>query len=465
MPARRKLTAIVFADIVGFTRQVSRDERAGLERRRRVEERICAAAEARGGRVVKSIGDAVMLEFASAVEAVSCGLEVQEAVRSLAAGWTEPLQVRVGVHAGDVAEEDGDLFGNAVNIAQRVQRMASPGGLCVTREVLDQVRPVLRLEASPVAEELLRTLPERRDVFEVRARQESPAVVRTDDTGGGEARLTLARAQQMADEDEDGGDGWFVLAGVAAILLGAVLLGAGSWVGQFEHWKQVGRVLTVFGSTASGAAALFFFWRALRGIGLPILRWVDYQVLGPGKLDDTVLEKCKALGDVPPAIAEPVGRALSAYQGMIRVARESGWIDARVAIEKSTKQAREELIRLLERARELGTAAASIERLRALPSSSEDYREALALYERQAAALAAAAGVFEEAEVRMTRAFLTLGERGRKAPKSDLLGELGATFDALHEINASLEEPGMPAALRSAADEPAAQVLVQRRGG
>ena len=106
---------------------------------------------------------------------MSCGLEVQEAVRSLAAGWTEPLQVRVGVHAGDVAEEDGDLFGNAVNIAQRVQRMASPGGLCVTREVLDQVRPVLRLEASPVAEELLRTLPERRDVFEVRARQESPA--------------------------------------------------------------------------------------------------------------------------------------------------------------------------------------------------------------------------------------------------------------------------------------------------
>lgn len=169
MSTRRKLAAVLFADIAGFTQQVSADEVKGLERRRRMEELVKSSAASHSGRVVKTIGDAVMLEFASAVEAVGCALDVQREMEWLnrELGSEEPVHLRVGIHVGDVVEEDNDLYGNAVNIAQRVQDMAPPGGICITREVFVQVRPTLKLHYELVTTPPPKPLPEPVEVFRV----------------------------------------------------------------------------------------------------------------------------------------------------------------------------------------------------------------------------------------------------------------------------------------------------------
>ncbi len=169
MAAQRKLAAIVFADIAGFCQRVSEDESAGLECRRHVEQLIKGAALTHGGRVIKTIGDAVMLEFYSAVEAVSCALEIQKGMRmfNVERDTGEPVQVRIGVHIGDVVEEDNDLYGNGVNIAQRVQTMAQPGGICISREVYVQIRPILKLRCAPVTTTPPKPLPEFVEVFNV----------------------------------------------------------------------------------------------------------------------------------------------------------------------------------------------------------------------------------------------------------------------------------------------------------
>lgn len=165
----RKLAAILFSDIVGFTQQVSRDESQGLELRTRVEQISKACALANSGRVVKTIGDAVMIEFASAVESVTCALAMQEEVHALNAALklVEPLRIRIGIHIGDVVEENHDLYGNAVNIAQRVQETAQPGTVCISREVYVQIRPILKLRCDPVTATSRKPMPEPVEVLQV----------------------------------------------------------------------------------------------------------------------------------------------------------------------------------------------------------------------------------------------------------------------------------------------------------
>ncbi|MBM3494473.1 MAG: adenylate/guanylate cyclase domain-containing protein, partial [Armatimonadetes bacterium] len=169
MTSRRKLAAILFADIVGYTRQVNADEAKGLEHRREFEALARSAAVSHSGRVVKMIGDAAMLEFASAVEAVGCALDLQQQMADLdqRLGAGGQLRIRVGVHVGDVAEEDGDLYGNAVNIAQRVHDQAQPGGICITRDVYVQIRPIMKVRCEPAKRRPGKGMPEPIEVFSV----------------------------------------------------------------------------------------------------------------------------------------------------------------------------------------------------------------------------------------------------------------------------------------------------------
>ncbi len=168
MTTKRKLAAILFADIAGYTKQLSEDEVSGLDRRRRVETLVKGCVATHNGHLVKTIGDAVMVEFASAVEAVSCALQIQDDIHGLNSEMDgADLKVRVGVHVGDVVEEDDDLYGNGVNIAQRVQEAASPGSVCITREVFVQIRPILKLRCEPVRVTTGKPMPEPVEVFEV----------------------------------------------------------------------------------------------------------------------------------------------------------------------------------------------------------------------------------------------------------------------------------------------------------
>lgn len=142
--AERRLAAILITDIVGYSRMTSADEAGTLRRlralRREVVDPRVAAAQ---GRIVKSTGDGVIAEFPSSVRAVACAVAIQQAAAAHNAGLSEDraLHMRMGINLGEViAEPDGDLYGDGVNVAARLEPLAEPGGLCIARSVHDQVR-------------------------------------------------------------------------------------------------------------------------------------------------------------------------------------------------------------------------------------------------------------------------------------------------------------------------------------
>lgn len=176
--AQRALAAIVFTDVVGFSTRMEVDEAATLdavERDFQVMRRLCAAHE---GAVVKGTGDGLMCRFGSAVQAVSCALAIQSALRE--AGRALPkesvLEHRIGIHLGDVVVQEGDVLGEGVNIAARLQAEASPGGICVSQTVYDVVRNKLELQARFLGERELKNLAQTVPVYEVSPAGERPVV-------------------------------------------------------------------------------------------------------------------------------------------------------------------------------------------------------------------------------------------------------------------------------------------------
>lgn len=139
--ADRRLAAIMFTDIVGFTKLAQEDEARALRLLEEHRSLLRPIFTSRGGREVKTIGDGFMVEFASAVESVRCAVEIQAALakRNSAANPKERLHLRVGVHVGDVVREGKDLVGDGVNVASRIEPLAQPGGICITGPVWDQI--------------------------------------------------------------------------------------------------------------------------------------------------------------------------------------------------------------------------------------------------------------------------------------------------------------------------------------
>ena len=144
MAETRKLAAILAADVVGYSRLAGSDEDRTLARLRGLRsDLIDPAIAAHHGRVVKRTGDGVLIEFRSVVDAVRCGIEVQNGMVERNAGLPPErrIELRVGVHLGDVVEEaDGDLMGDGVNIAARLEGIADPGGICLSEDAYRQAR-------------------------------------------------------------------------------------------------------------------------------------------------------------------------------------------------------------------------------------------------------------------------------------------------------------------------------------
>jgi TolB-like protein/class 3 adenylate cyclase/rhodanese-related sulfurtransferase/Flp pilus assembly protein TadD len=139
----RKLAAILAADVVGYSRLMGTDE-AGTHARLKVilTERVEPAIAAHHGRIVKLMGDGALVEFASVVDAVQCAVAIQESMAESNAGTPQDrrIDLRIGVNLGDVIVEGDDIYGDGVNVASRLEGLAPPGGICVSRTVFDHVR-------------------------------------------------------------------------------------------------------------------------------------------------------------------------------------------------------------------------------------------------------------------------------------------------------------------------------------
>ena len=173
----RRLAAILAADVAGYSRLMGVDEEGTLAalkayRRELVDPKI---AEHRG-RIVKTTGDGVLVEFASAVDAVRCAMEIQRvlAERNVAISEDRRIELRIGINVGDIIIDEGDIYGDGVNIAARVEALARPGAVCISENAYQQVKGKLVLDVSDMGEQLLKNIAQPVRVYDVRL-QDVPA--------------------------------------------------------------------------------------------------------------------------------------------------------------------------------------------------------------------------------------------------------------------------------------------------
>jgi adenylate cyclase len=145
---QRRLAAILVADVVGYSRMMGVNEAGTLSRLQALRsELLHPKVAAYGGRIVKTTGDGTLIEFPSAVDAVSHALDVQAAIgpRNADIPPDQRVELRIGINVGDVIVEDDDIFGDGVNVAARLEALANPGGICISGTVFDQVKGKLDL--------------------------------------------------------------------------------------------------------------------------------------------------------------------------------------------------------------------------------------------------------------------------------------------------------------------------------
>jgi class 3 adenylate cyclase len=202
---KRKIAAIFAADVAGYSRLVAEDEEETLRRLasyRSVMDDFIARA---GGRIFNTAGDAVLAEFSSAVEAVRCAIDIQESLRTrnLAYPASRQMSFRIGITIGDVVERDGDLLGDGVNIAARLEGIAPVGGICISRSVHEQVANKLSVHFADIGEQQVKNIPTPVHAYHLEMRPEDthPAAA---------APVKPVPAQRAA---------WILPAGIVALLV------------------------------------------------------------------------------------------------------------------------------------------------------------------------------------------------------------------------------------------------------
>jgi adenylate cyclase len=164
MAENRKLAAILAADVVGFSRLAGADEERTLARLRALRSDLFDPTIAvHHDRVVKRTGDGALVEFRSVVDAVRCAIEVQTGMveRNAAVPQEKRIEFRIGVHLGDVVEEsDGDLMGDGINIAARLEGIAAPGAICLSEDAYRQVKARLAVTVTDLGDARLKNIAE-----------------------------------------------------------------------------------------------------------------------------------------------------------------------------------------------------------------------------------------------------------------------------------------------------------------
>ena len=197
---QRKLAAIMFTDMVGYSALSQRDDKLAqelLEEHRRLLREIFPRFN---GTEIKTIGDAFLVEFQSALEAAQCAIEIQRALakRNADAPAERQIQVRIGIHIGDVVHRGDDVYGDGVNIASRIEQLAAAGGICVSTDVERQIRNALETRFEKLAPTELKNISLPMDLFRiVLPWEKQPAVaapLRTTSAAQPRSRLGVAAA-------------------------------------------------------------------------------------------------------------------------------------------------------------------------------------------------------------------------------------------------------------------------------
>src|SRR5689334_12745470 len=171
IPVSRRLVAVFAADVEGYSRLMGADEVGtlkGLTERRAILDRLIGEHR---GRIANTAGDSVLAEFGSAVDAVQCAVDAQKALAEANAGVAPDRRIcfRIGIHIGDVMVRAGDLFGEGVNIAARLQSIAKPGGVCISGATYDQVRKVLPMTFADLGVQQVKNIQELVRAYQVGA--------------------------------------------------------------------------------------------------------------------------------------------------------------------------------------------------------------------------------------------------------------------------------------------------------
>ena len=160
----RRLAAVLAADVAGYSRLMGADEEGTLARLKAVRKALVdPTIAAHRGRIVKTTGDGMLVEFASAVDAVRCAVEVQRSMaeQNAAVPQDQRIEFRIGIHVGDIIFDDNDIFGDGVNIAARLEGIAEAGGVCMSDDAYRQIRGKVEIACDDMGRRPSRTLPSR----------------------------------------------------------------------------------------------------------------------------------------------------------------------------------------------------------------------------------------------------------------------------------------------------------------
>ncbi|HZW72945.1 MAG TPA: adenylate/guanylate cyclase domain-containing protein, partial [Caldimonas sp.] len=208
----RHLAAILAADLAGYARLMSEDEEPTLAALRSWRNQVAdPRIRAHRGRIIKSTGDGFLVEFASVVDAVRCAVEMQREMtaRNANVPVARRLEFRIGVNLGDIVAEDHDIFGDGVNIAARLEGLAEPGGICISRVVRDQIRDKLSYAFEDRGEQQVKNI-----ARPVRVYAMSPALIAATELAAAPARRRI---------------GLGLASGAIAAIVVAALAGVGVW--------------------------------------------------------------------------------------------------------------------------------------------------------------------------------------------------------------------------------------------
>jgi adenylate cyclase len=288
----RRLSAILAADMVGYSRLMGADEVGTLERQKaHRRELIDPAFQQFRGRIVKEMGDGVLVEFPSVIEAVQCAITIQDAMLKREADMAEDREIayRIGINIGDVIVEADDIYGDGVNIAARLEGLADKGGICISHPVGAQIRGKLDLDLEDLGEKQVKNITEPVSTYRIIMNEKAEALA---------ASIDLDRVTAPPAADRQSAKRLTAMAGMAAVLLLLVAAGGYWW------WSQQSDIAP--GEPATQAAT---------EVSKPSIAVLPFENLSDSEAQDYFVD----------GLTEDLTTDLSKVSGLFVIARDSSF--------------------------------------------------------------------------------------------------------------------------------------------